>query len=165
MDFFMLGIVASLTGVSIVGALSAIGVVGIVAVIIVSIVVLIISLVIFGFYVKTLSKALLKCKEENRKISHKHPWLLFIPLFSFIYNFIVVINVTDSLRAELKSRNKDLDNDLWAYIDMGKSLGLWYSVLNACNLIPLINSFTLLPSFVVWILFWYRIRTYSKLLD
>ena len=96
MDLFMLGIVASLTGVSIVGALSAIGVVGIVAVIIVSIVVLIISLVIFGFYVKTLSKALLKCKVENRKISHKHPWLLYIPLFCFIYNFIVVINVTDS---------------------------------------------------------------------
>lgn len=165
MDFNFLSTIASLSGVSIVGALSAISAVGLVALILIGILIAIVSLVIFGFYLKTLSKALLKCKEENRKISHKHPWLLYIPLFCFIYNFIVVINVTDSLRAELKSRNKDLNNDLWDYIDMGKSLGLWYSVLNAANLIPLINSFTILPSLVVWVLFWYRIRTYSKLLD
>ena len=79
MIFNSLSTIASLSGVSIVGALSAISAVGIVALILIGVLIAIVSLVIFGFYVNTLSKALLKCKEENRKISHKNPWLLYIP--------------------------------------------------------------------------------------
>ncbi len=115
-----------------------------------------IGLAIEVFFILTLQKALNRCSIENRAMSPGLLWLLLIPLFNLVWNFYVVINLSESLHKEFQKRG------ILAEPYPGKSIGMAFSILSACSLIPLINMFTGIASLVCWIIYWMKIAGYSK---
>src|ERR1019366_7508083 len=106
-----------------------------------------ILLVPFIFYCLTLQKALNRCSPECRAMSPGLVWLLFVPLFHIVWQFIVVLNVAKSLAAEFQKRGMAEDPK------PGQTLGLVMCIGNLiCGPVGLI----------CWILYWVKIADYSS---
>lgn len=108
------------------------------------------------FFCLTLKKALDRCSPESRAMQPGMVWLLLIPLFNIVWQFLVVINMAKSLGAEFKKRG------IAAEPEPGKTLGLIFCVLNICGLIPVIGMFLSLGGLVCWIIYWVKIADFSK---
>jgi len=106
-----------------------------------------ILLVPFIFYCLTLQKALNRCSPECRAMSPGMVWLLFIPLFHLVWQFIVVSNMAKSLAAEFRKRGIAEDPQ------PGQTLGLVMCIGNIiCGPVGLI----------CWIIYWVKIADYSN---
>ena len=79
-----------------------------------------------------ITSALKRVPEEHRKISTGQVWLLMIPCFPFIWNFIVFQRVPDSFKSHFDSLGQ---TDVG---DCGRKLGLWYSITSVVCLVPLL---------------------------
>lgn len=108
------------------------------------------------FYILTLNKALNRCSPENRAMPPENVWLLLIPFFSLIWQFIVVGNVAKSLAAEFKKREIQVEE-----AEPGKSIGMAYCILNVCAIIPFVGFLAALAGLICWILYWVKIDGYS----
>jgi hypothetical protein len=122
----------------------------------VGLVFLAIGVVVGVFYCLTLQKALTRCSPENRAMAPGMVWLLFIPLFNLVWQFIVVINMAKSLGAEFKKRNITIEPD------PGKMLGIIAGVLGLCGFIPKIGGLFSLGALVCFIIYWVKIAGYSN---
>jgi hypothetical protein len=118
------------------------------------------TLVPLIFYLLALQNALKKCAPVSRTMAPGKVWLMLIPVFGMVWQFIVVLNIAKSLENEL------------ARVDIpsseptpGQSIGLAMCVLNCCALIPWVGGLAGLASLVVWIAYWVRIAGYSRLLE
>lgn len=109
------------------------------------------------FYILTLSKALKRCAPENQAMPPDNVWLLLIPLFSIVWQFIVVTNIAKSLAAEFRARDIHTDE-----VEPGKSIGLAYCILNCCAIIPLLGILAGIAGLICWILYWVKIDNYSS---
>lgn len=112
------------------------------------------------FYLITLQSTLNLVKFENRKMQPGQVWLIIIPLFGIIWQFIVVNAIADSLRLEFQQRNINVDEER-----PGSGIGLAYCILQACTLVPFVNFLTALPSFICWIIYWVKISNYKSTLQ
>ena len=72
------------------------------------------------FYMLTLQKALQRCSAESRTTEPGTVWLLFIPLFNIVWQFILVIKISESLHNEFTKRDMHEDPQ------PGKTIGLVY---------------------------------------
>lgn len=117
---------------------------------------IVIAIVVEVFFILTLQKALSRCSVENQAMSPGLVWLLLIPFFSLIWDFFVVIKISESLSAEFQKRG------ISAEPYPGKNIGLAWAILTACSLIPVINVFAGIASLVCWIIYWVKIAGYSK---
>jgi hypothetical protein len=109
-------------------------------------VVFVIMLVPLVFYCLTLQKTLNRCSPECRAMNPGMVWLLFIPLFNIVWQFIVVLNMAKSLAAEFQKRGMAEDPN------PGQTLGLVMCIGNLiCGPVGLI----------CWILYWVKIAGYS----
>lgn len=95
--------------------------------------VLLIGLVINAVICWLISSALQRIPEGHRKISPGQVWLLMIPCFSFVWNFIVFQRVPESFQSHFNSVGR---NDLG---DCGKQLGLWFSIASVGSMIPVLQ--------------------------
>jgi hypothetical protein len=112
------------------------------------------------FYILTLSRALNKCSAASRTIQPGTLWLLLIPLFNLVWNFIVVLGMAKSLGNEFRARNAhDVEPE------PGKSIGIAMAVSAACGLIPIIGIVAGLAYFVLWIVYWVKMAEFSRKLD
>ena len=99
------------------------------------------------FYCLTLQKALNRCSPECRAMNPPMVWLLLIPLFNIVWQFIVVLNMAKSLGAEFQKRGIAADPN------PGQTLGLVMCVANLiCGPVGL----------VCWIIYWVKIAGYSN---
>ena len=108
------------------------------------------------FYCLTLQKALTRVAPENRAMAPGMVWLLFIPLFNIVWNFMVVLNMAKSLGAEFKQRNIPSEPE------PGKGLGLAMCILACCGIIPVVNWFSGIATLVCWIMYWVKISAFSS---
>ena len=108
------------------------------------------------FYIITLQKTLNRCAPENRAMPPENVWLLLIPVFSMVWQFIVVGNIAKSLAAEFRQREIQTEE-----IEPGKSIGLAYCILNVCSIIPILGILSALAGLVCWIMYWVKIDGYS----
>ena len=108
------------------------------------------------FYIITLQKTLNRCAPENRAMPPENVWLLLIPVFSMVWQFIVVGNIAKSLAAEFRQREIQVEE-----IEPGKSIGLAYCILNVCSIIPFLGILSALAGLVCWIMYWVKIDGYS----
>jgi hypothetical protein len=109
-------------------------------------IVIAILLVPFIFYLLTLQKALNRCSPECRAMQPGLVWLMLIPLFHIVWQFLVVLNMAKSLAAEFQKRGIAEDPK------PGETLGLVMCIGNLiCGPIGLI----------FWILYWVKIAGYS----
>lgn len=108
------------------------------------------------FYLMTLQKALERCAIENRTTTPGSVWLMLIPLFNIVWQFIIVSKISESLHNEFSKR--DIPEDP----QPGKSIGLAYCILSVCSIIPLIGVLAGLAGLVCWIIYWVKISGYSN---
>lgn len=119
---------------------------------------LLIIIIVFGlllvpyiFFILTLQNTLKAISHENRKMSPGQVWLLLIPVFHYVWNFIVVTRVSESIAAEYRAK------DISTEAKPTYNTGLAYSILVCCGLIPVINIFTGIAAFICWILYWTQV--------
>ena len=90
------------------------------------------------FYCLTLSRALARCAPESRAMQPGMVWLLFIPAFNLVWNFIIVSALSRSLRSEFQRRGL-------GEVDTGHTLGMAFSILACLSIIPIVNLLTCCP--------------------
>ncbi|MGA2908483.1 MAG: hypothetical protein ABSE36_12330 [Terracidiphilus sp.] len=112
------------------------------------------------FYLLTLSRALEKCSPASRTMQPGMVWLMLIPFFGLIWNFFIVLALSNSLGREFPARGvTQLDPE------PGKSIGLPMCVCMACGIIPLLGVIASLIALVLWVVYWVKIAGFSRLLD
>ena len=124
-------------------------------------------IVVFGllgipgiFFIMSMQKALERCSPESRTMSPSQVWLGLIPLFNFVWQFIVVVRIASSLRNEFLRRQLPL-----AEAEPGQFLGITQCVLALLCWIPAISWIVAVPSLVCWIVYWVKISNYSRQLE
>ena len=122
-------------------------------------IVLIIVLVPFVFYLITLQKTLEAISPENRRMAPGQVWLLFIPLFNFIWQFMVVTNISDSIRDECYRLSIPVSEDRPTY-----NIGLAKNILGLCGFIPVLGIFCSIASIICWIVYWVKVNEYKNLI-
>lgn len=130
------------------------------ALLIVFIIAALIGITVMVFYLLTLQNTLKLVSLENQKMPPGQVWLVFIPLFGLVWQFIMVNRIADSLKAELAKRNMPSDEDRPGY-----SIGIAFCILMACGIIPLIGVIASIGGFVCWIIYWVKIAGYKTKLQ
>ncbi|MGL4420598.1 MAG: hypothetical protein ACRCZF_08030 [Gemmataceae bacterium] len=108
-------------------------------------------------FLLTLSRALQRCHPRNRMMEPGQVWLNLIPCFDFVWMFITVNRIADTLDEEFYDLRLDRYSD-----DYGRNLGTWCMICHICGMIPYIGGLFSLASFVLFVLYWVKISGYSK---
>jgi hypothetical protein len=114
------------------------------------------ALVVGILYLLTLQNLLNRVKPENRTVSPGNVWLLLIPIFNWIYPFILYPKISESVSKEFQSRGIPADGDF------GKGLGITIPILTLCGIIPVIGALAGLANLVIWIIFWAKMAKYKN---
>ncbi len=122
--------------------------------------VLLLMLVPMIFYLLTLQRTMEMVAPELRKMSPGQVWLLLIPVFGIIWNFMMVGYIADSLAAEFQRRNLPVDNPRPGYPQ-----GFPMAILQVCSIIPFIGGLAGLAGLVMWIIYWVKISGYKTQLE
>ena len=86
-------------------------------------------------------------------------WLLLIPLFNLVWQFVVVSNIAKSLRNEFDRRNV-----LVPEREPGKVVGMAMSILTALGIVPVVGQVAEVIGVICWVVYWTKIKKYSRLL-
>jgi len=108
------------------------------------------------FFMITLQNTLKAISYENRKMKPKQVWLLLIPFFGLVWQFIIVNRIADSLKAEFASRGIKLDEKR-----PGFGIGLASCILSSCSIIPYLGYVTSFGGIICWIIYWSKINDYK----
>ncbi|CAN5857546.1 hypothetical protein BH11BAC7_BH11BAC7_07510 [soil metagenome] len=111
------------------------------------------------FYLINLQNTLEQVSPENRKMSPGQVWLALIPLFSLVWNFLMIGYIADSLRDEFRKRNIPSDEERPGY-----QLGLWVCILPLTGWIPILGAFASIGGLVCWIMYWIKMSRYKNIL-
>ena|SRR5688572_20806024 len=111
------------------------------------------------FFLLTLKNTLKVISPENRKMPPSNVWLMIIPLFGIVWQFIVVTRIADSIRDECVKLNIPIKENRPTY-----NIGLAYCISSILFLIPLIKIFGAFAALVTWILYWVKVNEYKKLI-
>jgi|ERR1700674_4565854 hypothetical protein len=113
-------------------------------------------------YLRTLQRALERCSPESRTMSPGKVWLLFVPLFNLIWQFLVVTKLAKSLHNEFTRRSLPNSESTLA---PGRVVGLAMCISTLVSLVPLIAPVASIAGFVCWIVYWVKIANYSRMLE
>jgi len=108
------------------------------------------------FFLLTVQKALERCAPESRTMSPGEVWLMLIPLFNVVWQFIMVLRVSSSLANEFCRRNLPIE------AEPGQALGLACCILIVISIIPVIGFLSGIAALVCWIMYWVKIADYSS---
>lgn len=118
-----------------------------------------VMIVVQIFYLLTLQSTLAAVAPERRQMPPGNVWLLLIPLFSIVWNFIVVNKLADSIRAEANANGIHIKEPRPGY-----SIGLAMCISNCLYVVPVLNYFAVVAGLVCWIIYWTKIQSYKKAL-
>lgn len=139
------------------------------------------ALITYIFFLITLMKALQECSFHNQMMAPGLVWLNFVPLLNLVWQFIVVVQVGNSLKKEYEDRGLRSSDD-----SFGKGLGITYLALNLIS--ACVNLFGQLAfagararegaavfgclvlvmglvSFILWIVYWAKIAGFTRELN
>ena len=112
------------------------------------------------FYILAVSRVLNKCSPSSRTMQPGMVWLLLIPFFNIIWNFVVVLAVAKSVGKEFQLRNIPSADP-----EPGKPIGLAMCICGACGIIPFVGLLAGLAYLVLWIIYWVKVNEFSRALD
>jgi hypothetical protein len=112
------------------------------------------------FYLITLQNTLKEVSYENRKMQPSEVWLMLIPLFGLVWQFIIINRIADSLKSEFDKRNISVDEERPGY-----SIGLTYCILLCCGWIPVLGILASIGGLICWIIYWVKINGYKTKLQ
>lgn len=108
------------------------------------------------FFLLTLQKTLNAISPENRRMPASNVWLMFIPLFNIVWQFIMVDKIAQSITAECARLNIPVTDPKPTY-----NIGLAWNICNLVTFIPFIGS---LAALVTFILYWVKVSEYKNLI-
>ncbi|MEO6730564.1 MAG: hypothetical protein ABIN01_05060 [Ferruginibacter sp.] len=111
------------------------------------------------FYISTLQKALEAVSDENRRMPPGQVWLLLIPLFNFIWMFVVVNKIAESFNAECSLLNIPTDET-----NPTQGIGNTKNIFRLCTMIPVIGLLAGIGYLVCWIMHWIKVNEYRNLI-
>jgi hypothetical protein len=111
-----------------------------------------VALIPFIFFALTVSRTMKLIAPHNRRMSPGGGWLLLIPLFQLVWQFLFVSHIADSVAAEYRRRGLQLKEDRPLY-----QLGLWSCILSFSGIIPVIGVLGALASLVMRIIYWVKL--------
>ena len=132
-------------------------------------------LVAYIFFLVAQQNTLRSIKPHNRKMPPEQVWLQLIPVFNFVWQFIVVNRIADSIRAEIDDRISTsflgtpepvFLNDKIRRPTYG--IGLATCILSIGGFIPFFDSLSVFGSYiplaflVCWIVYWTQIAQYKN---
>ncbi len=118
-----------------------------------------VAIIPFIFFIITLSNTMKRISIENQKMPPGNMWLLLIPFFSLIWNFIVVNKMADSLQAEFAKRNITVSEERPGY-----NIGLTMAICFCASIIPAVGILARLEGLITWIMYWVKIAQYKSML-
>ena len=109
-------------------------------------------IVLVVFYLKNLQDLLRECDPKNRQVPPGNVWLMFIPVFNYVYGFILYLKISETLKREFEHRNAPQSGD---YL---KVLGILMPSLNVAGLlpIPLTKALLGLAGLIIFIIYWVK---------
>lgn len=122
-------------------------------------IVLLIALVPVILYLINLQKTMEQVSPELRKMSPGQVWLMLIPVFGVIWNFIMVGNIADSLAAEYRKRNLPTSDPRPTY-----QTGLVMAICQACGWVPVLGGIASLVGLIFWIIYWVKTAEHKNFL-
>lgn len=123
-------------------------------------VILFFSLIALVLFLLVVQDTLKKCAPASRTMEPGKVWLMLIPVFGLVWQFILVLNVAKSLGSEFERLGIPSSEPA-----PGQTIGLAMSVCNCCMFIPLLGGFAGIAGLVLWIIYWVKIVGYSRTLD
>jgi hypothetical protein len=111
-------------------------------------------------YLLTLQNTLNAVSAENRKMPPGNVWLMLIPLFNIVWQFIIVDRMADSLKAEFAKRNIVTNEERPGY-----SIGLTCCILSCCSIIPILGILASIGGLICFIMYWVKINDYKTKLQ
>jgi hypothetical protein len=121
---------------------------------------LLLFLLPFILYLVTLQNTLKEIKPENRKMQPGEVWLMFIPLFSLVWHFIMINRISDSLKLEFNSRGIQTNENR-----PGFGIGLAQCILFCCGIIPVLGILSSIAGLICWIIYWSKIHGFKTKLQ
>ena len=107
------------------------------------------------FFLLSLQNTLKTISPDNRYMKPGQVWLLCIPIFNLIWQFIVVSRVSDSIKLECERLNIPTRESRPTY-----RIGLAWCICSLSFFIPFLPFVTL----IIWILYWVKINEHRKLI-
>ncbi|MEO6229201.1 MAG: hypothetical protein ABJB11_06930 [Ferruginibacter sp.] len=111
------------------------------------------------FYLLTLHRTLMVISEGNRRMEPAQVWLSLIPVFNFVWMFIVVNRLAESIAAECTLLNIPL-----AETNPTQGIGNTKNILRLCTMIPLVGILAGFGYLVCWILHWVKVHEYKNMI-
>jgi hypothetical protein len=111
-------------------------------------------------FIVFLGRLLSKCAPASRTMRPGMIWLSLIPVFGFIWSFLVVSALAQSLANEFRARGIASTEP-----EPGKTIGMAMCVCQACGIIPYLNILAGPVALILWILYWVKMAGYSRMLD
>lgn len=108
-------------------------------------------------YLTTLQATFKEVTPENRMMPPGQVWLLLIPVFGTIWNFVVIARMSESLAKEFNSRGITPDDPKPGY-----TIGLVMSILVIGSVVPILGSLSSVGAIVCWIIYWVKIAGYKN---
>ncbi|MBL1409536.1 hypothetical protein [Sphingobacterium faecale] len=125
------------------------------------IIVFIVQILMWLLFANTIRTTLNLIKEDNRCILPNQAWLVALPLFNIYWNFVVVRRLTDSLNNEFYDRQIAIEEE------PTQKQGYMYAGGYMVSNIPLptfVGFMASIIAFVGFVLYWFKIYEYKKLL-
>lgn len=110
-------------------------------------------LIMYIFYLITLSQCLKQCAPHNQRMAPGEVWMVFIPLFGIVWHFIMIGRIADSLAAEFRTRGVQPPEDRPGY-----QTGLTALIL---MLVPFVG----IVGLVFLGIYWKKMSEYKKQLE
>lgn len=119
-------------------------------------IILFLFLIPFIFYLLTLQNTLKAISPENRKMEPGMVWLMFIPVFGMVWQFIVVNRMADSIQAQLNKAGVSVTSR------PAHGVGIAMCVLFCTGWIPVVGSLGTVAGIICWIIYWVKIAEFKK---
>ena len=126
-------------------------------------------LTVYIFFLLEQQNILKAIQPENRLMRPGEVWLQLIPIFNYVWQFIVVIRISDSIQREFASWENDNlvglpDVQVADVLDRRPTyeIGLAFCILNCCQFIPVVGVFTGLAGVICWIIYWVKLVEFRR---
>ena len=117
---------------------------------------IVLAFVPFIFFLITLQKTMNIISVENRKMPPSNVWLMLIPLFNIVWQFIMVSKIAESVTEECIKLNIHTKESKPTY-----NSGLTWNICNLIAFIPIIGG---LAALLTFILYWVKVNEYKNLM-
>lgn len=107
-------------------------------------------------FLLTLQNTLKAISPESRKMPPSNVWLMCIPLFNIVWQFIMVDKIAQSISAECVRLNIPVKENKPTY-----NIGLAWNICNLLFFIPILGA---LGGLIMFILYWVKVNEFKNLI-